>query len=222
MTDVVSEVIPIFMVRLVEDSGWIMNGGAAHRGRLGVTSPTPFGDELAGAQQVGALIERSSIFDRSDTDLERMTSRPGMPAMDCSNGTVTSSSTSVAERPRHGTCTSTRGGANSGNDVDGRVRQQHEPKAITADAAGDHEVTELQARPDDPAQHGGDPPSFSAAVRVASLDAEFGAPELGRSGRHDRGADLRSRRQDGPVAADALDRDRLADVASGPPGWCRR
>ena len=58
-----------------------------------------------------------------------------MPAIACSIGTVTSSSTSVADRPRHGTCTSTRGGANSGNASTGVFGSSMKPKDIIADAA---------------------------------------------------------------------------------------
>ena len=111
----VSEDRPIFMTRLVDESGWIMNGGAAHVGRLGVTSLTRSATSWRARSRSVPGLNSSSICDSSVTDLERMTSRPGMPAMACSIGTVTSSSTSVADRPRHGTCTSTRGGANSGN-----------------------------------------------------------------------------------------------------------
>jgi hypothetical protein len=32
ITDLVSDVTPIFMTRLVDESGWIMNGGLAHLG----------------------------------------------------------------------------------------------------------------------------------------------------------------------------------------------
>ena len=53
----VSEDIPIFMVRLVDDNGWIMTGGAAQRGRLGVTQADALRDQLTGPQQVGAPVE---------------------------------------------------------------------------------------------------------------------------------------------------------------------
>ena len=39
---------PILRNRLVADSGWIMNGGAAQVGRVGVIVRDPFGHELAG------------------------------------------------------------------------------------------------------------------------------------------------------------------------------
>ena len=56
-----------------------------------------------------------TIDDSCGTDLERMTSRPLVPLSACSSGTVTSDSTSVVESPVQIVCTSTCGGANSGN-----------------------------------------------------------------------------------------------------------
>jgi hypothetical protein len=40
ISDISSDVRPIFMTRLVADSGWIMNGGADQLGSLGVTVAT--------------------------------------------------------------------------------------------------------------------------------------------------------------------------------------
>ena len=57
----------------------------------------------------------SKIDESCSTEFERISSRPGIPASDCSSGMVTSDSTSVADRPKAGVWTSTRGGANSGN-----------------------------------------------------------------------------------------------------------
>ena len=40
ITDLSAEVMPIFIVRLVAESGGIMNGGEAQIGRLGVARPS--------------------------------------------------------------------------------------------------------------------------------------------------------------------------------------
>src|SRR5262249_55030317 len=70
-----------------------------------------------------------------DTDRDRMSSMPSMPLSASSIGTVTSASTSAADRPRHSVCTSTRGGANSGNTSTGTSRNRAIPKAISSEAA---------------------------------------------------------------------------------------
>ena len=71
--------MPIFMTRLVADSGGIMNGGAAHVGSVGVTlsmrSWTSCRDRI---RSVPAL-KISSICDSWGTDFERRTSSPWMP-----------------------------------------------------------------------------------------------------------------------------------------------
>ena len=134
MTDIVSDDRPIFMVRLVDDSGWIITGGAAHFGRLGVIGrpARPRAGARAGDRCPGGTAARSSeVGDR----LGAHHVQTGDPAIACSIGTVTSPSTSVADRPRHGTCTSTRGGANSGNTSTGVFGSSIAPKNIIADAA---------------------------------------------------------------------------------------
>ena len=51
------EVMPIFMIRLVEDSGGIMKGGAAHVGRVLVASAIRSLDQLPCADLVDAGLE---------------------------------------------------------------------------------------------------------------------------------------------------------------------
>jgi hypothetical protein len=74
------------------------------------------------------------ISDRSGTDLERITSSPGTPLSAFSRGTVTSSSTSVAERPREIVWISTLGGANSGKTSTEEPARRIKPKTISAAA----------------------------------------------------------------------------------------
>ena len=52
-----SDVMPIFMTRLVADSGWIMTGGAAQVGSVGRDRRDPLRDQLPRSQQVGARLE---------------------------------------------------------------------------------------------------------------------------------------------------------------------
>jgi hypothetical protein len=102
------------MTRLVADRGWIMNGGLDQVGRFGVTEAMR---SATNCRAVSRSVPRSkiiSIDDSCSTDLERITSSPGIPLSACSSGIVTSDSTSDADSPREGVWISTRGGANSG------------------------------------------------------------------------------------------------------------
>ena len=107
--------MPIFMARLVDDNGWIMNGGFAHRGSRGVIELTrSWISSLAFIRSVpGSKI--ITIDDSWDTDFDRIAVSPSMPLSPCSIGTETSSSTSFADSPMQMVWISTRGGANSGN-----------------------------------------------------------------------------------------------------------
>src|SRR5262245_51268870 len=112
--DRVSEVSPIFMTRLVADTGWSMTGGAAQVGIVGSTVWTRSDTSCRAWRRSVPCLKRNSIDDNCATDLERKVSSPGIPLSAASSGTVTNDSTSDADKPRHGVWISTRGGANSG------------------------------------------------------------------------------------------------------------
>ena len=77
MTDTSSDDIPIFMTRLVADSGCSMTGGAAQVGRCGCHVGSRSCDELAGVDQVRARLEDQLDRARAGgADFERRTSRP--------------------------------------------------------------------------------------------------------------------------------------------------
>ena len=57
MSECSSDERPIFMTRLVDDSGGSMNGGLAQVGSAGVTWLTPLLDELPRDEQIGARLE---------------------------------------------------------------------------------------------------------------------------------------------------------------------
>ena len=112
--DTVSEDIPIFRIRLVDDSAGIMNGGLAQVGRVAVTWLTRSDTSWRARSSSVPASKISRIDDSCDTDLERISVRPWMPLSCCSSGTVMSSSTSLEELPRAMVWISIRGGANSG------------------------------------------------------------------------------------------------------------
>ena len=107
-------VMPIFMTRLVEDSGWIMNGDVAQRGSWVVMAVTRSCTRSRASSRLVPGLKIMITSDMSLTERVRSTSSPGRPLSACSIGIVTSASTSAAGMPRHSTWTSTFGGANSG------------------------------------------------------------------------------------------------------------
>src|SRR6478672_8934075 len=122
MTDIELDDMPIFMTRLVADTGGIMNGGAAHVGKDGVTLSIRSWTSWRERMRSASGLKISSIDESWGTDFERRMSRPSMPASACSSGTETNDSTSAADRPSAAVWISTRGGANSGKTSTGEER----------------------------------------------------------------------------------------------------
>src|SRR5215213_8526891 len=108
----------------------------------------------------------SWICERSITDLERISSRPGSPFSWFSSGTVTSSSTCSEELPTAMVWISTIGGANSGKTSTSALRVSPMPKTMSAAAA---KSTSHRNRKLDPTIQRIRHPSSSF------LDLEFGA-----------------------------------------------
>jgi hypothetical protein len=74
-----SEVSPIFITRLVEDSGCRITGGAAHVGNVGVTVVTRSATSCRACRRSVPRLKRSLIAESCGTDFERTASRPGIP-----------------------------------------------------------------------------------------------------------------------------------------------
>ena len=74
------------MTRLVADSGWIMNGGLAQVGSVGVTIAMRSATSCRAVSRSVPGSKISSIDDSCSTDFERIVSSPGMPLSDCSSG----------------------------------------------------------------------------------------------------------------------------------------
>ena len=132
ITETSFDEMPIFITRLVDESGCSMIGGAAHVGRFGATlcnrSCTSCRERIRSVP--GSKM--SSICESWPTDLERSTSSAGMPASACSRGTVTRVSVSSGVSPRVTVWISTFGGANSGNTSTGMSRSCVMPNSIIA------------------------------------------------------------------------------------------
>ena len=98
--DRLEEVMPIFMTRLVEESGCSITGGAAHVGSAEVTAAMRSATSWRALSRSVPCLKTSRIEDSWGTDFDRSSSRPGMPLREASMGTLTSSSTSCAVKPR--------------------------------------------------------------------------------------------------------------------------
>jgi hypothetical protein len=109
-----SDVIPILTARLVAEAGASITGGAAHVGRVALTAVIRSCTSCRASIRSTPRSKISWTLDSCGEDFDRRMSSPSTPFSACSSGTVTSSSTSAVERPRHTVWTMTRGGANSG------------------------------------------------------------------------------------------------------------
>ena len=123
------------MIRLVAESGGIIQGGLAQVGRVGVTWAMRSCTSCRALTSSVPRSKMSSIAESWETDFERSSSRPGSPVSCSSIGIVISSSTSFEELPRAIVWISTRGGANSGKTSTFAVGICATPKAISAVAA---------------------------------------------------------------------------------------
>ena len=102
ITESESDEIPIFIHRLVADSGGNIIGGLAQVGKLGVISETRSCTICRASIKSVSALKIILIADNWGTDFERITSNPGIPCSYCSRGIVTSASTSSGESPRQG------------------------------------------------------------------------------------------------------------------------
>ena len=119
------------MIRLVEDNGGIMNGGAAHVGRVLVASAIRSLTSCRARISSAPDLKINRIDDNCATDFDRITSTSGTPFSAFSSGTETSCSTSADESPRQMVWISTRGGANSGNTSTGTSRRRARPNQVS-------------------------------------------------------------------------------------------
>src|SRR5918998_3742940 len=171
-----SEVIPIFMTRAVDDSGGIMKGGLAQVGKLGASAVKRSCTNCRDWYRSTSLLKMSWICERSATDLERISSSPGIPFSWSSSGTVISSSTCSEELPIAMVWISTCGGANSGKTSTSALRVSPIPKTISAAAA---KRTSHRNRKLDPTIQRISNPYLSVC------DLEFGAVYQSGTDRHD-------------------------------------
>src|SRR6478672_13848136 len=194
-----SDVRPIFMTRLVDDSGCSITGGAAHVGNDGVALAMRSETSWRALSRSAPGAKRSTIEDSCSTDLERISSSPSTPLRASSSGTVTSSSTSDAVRPMQMVWISTFGGANSGKTSTEAVLSWTPPNAIIATAMATTKARNFRLNP-------------TIRRMSVTLCAEFGAEQL----RGTNGDNIGSCRRTGPelhlVVGDLVHRHRGPNV----------
>ena len=114
-----SDVRPTFKTRLSDEYGAISTGGFTTAGsRL----CAKFSRSCTNCRALRMSVPVSKIITTDDspsTDFDRRVFRNGRPLSEFSNGTVTRESTSSVDSPGASVCTSTNGGANSGNTSSG-------------------------------------------------------------------------------------------------------
>ena len=122
ISDSLSEVSPIAMQRLAEETGLIMTGGFDTCGSMNTCVMRSCATWRARMTSV-PFSKTSTIDERPGIDTERISSTQGVPlSMSASMGVVIMASTSWAERPRASVWISTYGRENSGNTSTGVSR----------------------------------------------------------------------------------------------------
>ena len=151
----VSDDSPIFMTRLVAESGWIMNGGLAQVGSVGRDDVAMRSCTTCRASR--RSVPRSkiiSICESCGTDFDRITSRSGTPLSDCSSGHGDELFDLGRGEPEGERLDLDLGRRELGEDVDLRVRQLDDADEQQRRGQRDHDEAEPQARSNDPAHHG--------------------------------------------------------------------
>src|ERR671912_2541349 len=198
-----SEVIPIFITRAVDENGGIRKGGLAQVGNSGAAAVRRSCTNCRDSYRSTSLLKMSWICERSATDLERISSSPGIPFSWSSSGTVISSSTCCEELPIARVWISTCGGANSGKTSTSALRVSPMPKTISAAAA---KITSHRNRKLDPTIQRISNPYLSMC------DLELGAVHQGGPDRHD----LRTGRwavgEHDAITDDVVDNDLLPHI----------
>src|SRR5690349_12916064 len=199
MSDLSSDVSPIFMTLLVDDSGCSITGGAAQVGSDGVTVAIRSETSWRAFSRSAPGVKISTIEDSCSTDLERISSSPSTPLRASSSGTVTSCSTSAAVRPMAMVWISTFGGANSGKTSTEAVLSWTPPNAIIATAMATTKARNFRLNP-------------TIRRMSVALCAEFGAEQF----RGTNGDNIGPCRRTGPelhfVVGDLVHRHRGPDV----------
>src|SRR5882762_133360 len=199
-------VTPIFITRLVDDTGGIMTGGAAQVGILCVAMATR---SVTSCRAANSSAPRSKIAVTEDscaTELDRRISTPGTPLIAFSIGTVTCASTSAGDSPRQSVWTSTLAGANSGKTSIGISRSRWAPKKVRPRPNATTMKRKRRLFP-----------TIQRIMTLASrslfaVDAHLCTVKFGHPHRDDSRSGRRTVGKVGVVSVDPLDHDSRADI----------
>src|ERR687897_2065112 len=198
-----SEVIPIFMTRAVDENGGIKKGGLAQVGNPGAAAARRSCTNCRDSYRSVSLLKMSWICERSITDLERISSSPGIPFSWFSSGVVISSSTCSEELPTAMVWISTIGGANSGKTSTSALRVSPIPKTISAAAA--KSISHRNRKLDPTIQRISNP-------YLSMCDLELGAVHFGGPDRHDLGTGGWAVGEHDAITVKVVDIDLLAHI----------
>ena len=156
------------MNRFSDDSGWSMTGALATFGSAcdcvsrSATTWRALSMSVPGSKVM-------TIDDRPASDFDSIFSRKATPwRRSASSGTVTSSSTSSADRPSASVWTSTVVGANSGSTSTRADCSWVAPTSRSTPAMPMHDQSEPDARADEGTHHGNDPPPTPRADQLVT------------------------------------------------------
>src|SRR4029078_8748616 len=187
----------------------------ADAGRLGIAIATRSFTSWRATRLSVPRLKKSVIDESPGTVFERITSSPGVEFSACSIGIVMSCSTSSVDMPRPSVCTSTNGGANSGNTATGMFCTRVAPSAImpTASATTMNRKCRLDLTIQRIIGSGSLPLDLGLGLDELLLsrsDPGAGREQLLAAAAHDPRPGGRAGLEDGHVAVDLVDDDRRA------------
>jgi len=139
--------MPIFMTRLVDDSGARIQGMPEDEGSSATAMLMRSCTRWRASMRSVPILNRSTICDSPSTEEERMTSTFGTPRSESSRTVVMRFSTSAAVMPTPSVWISTLGGANSGKTSTGMRRICCVPNTRSAPASARTRKRNLRLEP---------------------------------------------------------------------------
>ena len=176
---------PIFMIRLVDDNGCSMTGGAAQVGNVGIAVCMRSATSWRAVMRSVPGSKIITIDEYWGTDLERMTSSPGTPLSACSIGMVIKCFDVGRGETEAGGLHLHLRRREFGEDVHRHGAELSAAEDHHRHGETDDEVSELQARSDYPTHHGRGPPrhcngnGFPERCVVRSLTPRSGTSRYG-------------------------------------------
>ena len=165
--------MPIFITRLVDESGGRITGGRATAGSLPASAARRSCTSWRARIRSVPSSKISTTDDRPSTDFERIVFSQGVPLRAFSSGMLIRLSTSSVDRPGASVWISTSGGANSGKTSSGVVCSVRMPKTMSRiDSAS----TTTRSRNE---------VETSQVMLPLFREAELGAEQFHRPGRDD-------------------------------------